>query len=693
MTSRRKYVKRSRRGDRAGQATGDSTVEVEMAEATHFSRSEYTFDMDQPAERVRLIRKMWSGEYRDAVGMQAAANPELAELLRQLTTNGWKERQCDSEHHAFGQSLTLEGMLSDLCRWQSQKQMPLWTALNAVQARRYQCSEPLWDCLRLMHPGVLPTVTWTDKLIADAVQHNPGCPYAEIPRVAAVIFDNYQRQCKYKSLATTESSGYMLDMTNWGKFSIPLVLQPPGFDPVQICTPISCLRLPSAHAADPCACTVRKPFRTDLSFAQFTSSFLVTNPEILANKAERFATCLRKTAAGTLFDRPDHSANWKPHIVFGPPMFGVLQSKNVDVEYEMDFLKGQCRSAMIMFAGGDGLSLMRMNSIIAADPEYWLDTSPMIIPVQGEHPHGTDHVHHADWRMFWPLIEACANHLGNKQAVKDPNVTDFNKTWFFRLVLTRAVAEYVNEMAAAGGPSTDLAVEFVRASEKNVDLAWLVHWLYDGAFLCLQWKREVRGDGGKLDLLWREFVGLARTDAAHKTQYAPMAVLRVFWGKAMVQPLNDLYHRIRTLPMGKAAGTSTGWDQPCEELHRSISLGVPNLVSEERIARFIQEYPFTATVANGLRQVMYEHRADPLHKLKDMDADVQKLKEFFRRRIGKNWAEASKENTIPKLVGAGARGTPWEAVLKVASQTGRDSVHEWVRRQVHRNASFFTWKN
>ena len=78
-----------------------------------------------------------------------------------------------------------------------------------------------------------------------------------------------------------------------------------------------------------------------------------------------------------------------------------------------------------------------------------------------------------------------------------------------------------------------------------------MHWLYDGAFLCLQWKREVRGGGGKLDLLWREFVGLARTDAAHKTQYAPMAVLRVFWGKATVKPLNDLYHSIRTLPMGK----------------------------------------------------------------------------------------------------------------------------------------------
>ena len=403
--------------------------------------------------------------------------------------------------------------------------------------------------------------------------------------------------------------------------------------------------------------------------------------------------CMRKTAAGTLFDRPEHAAGWKPHIVFGRPMYGVLQSKNEDVEYEMDYLKRQCQGSMIMFAGGDGLTMMRMNSLIATKPEYWLDTSPMVIPVQGEHPHGTDHVHHADWRLFWPLIEACGHHLGNKQCIKDPNVTDFNKTWFFRLMLTRAVAEYVNEISAAGGPSTDLAAEFVKASEANVDLAWLVHWLYDGAFLCLQWKREVRGSGKRLDLLWREFVGLGRTAVAHKTQYAPMAVMRVFWGQAMVQPLNDLYHSIRTLPMGKVPGTATGWDMPCEDLNRSITLGVPSLVSEERISNFIEEYPFTSTVANGLRQLMYEHRADRERKLKDMDADVQRLKELFRRRIGTTWAEASRRNDDHVLVGAGARGKPWDAVQIVGVQTGADSVHEWVRRQVHKYAPFFTWQH
>ena len=190
-------------------------------------------------------------------------------------------------------------------------------------------------------------------------------------------------------------------------------------------------------------------------------------------------------------------------------------------------------------------------------------------------------------------------------------------------------------------------------------------------------------------MLWREFVGLARTPGAHKTNYAPVAVLRVFWGKAMVQPLNNLYHSIRTLPMGKVPGTATGWDWPCEELNKTITLGVQKFVSEERITKHIEEYPFTTTVANGMKQLMYEHREDRQRMLKDMDTDVQLLKELFRKNIGENWANASRENTVPLLIGAGARGEPWEAVRKPGSQTSSDSVHEWVRRQVHKYAPFF----
>ena len=73
--------------------------------------------------------------------------------------------------------------------------------------------------------------------------------------------------------------------------------------------------------------------------------------------------------------------------------------------------------------------------------------------MQGEHPHGTFHLHHAGWRLNWPFISVCADHLNNKQAVADPTVSDFNRTFYFRLLLTRACSEYVNEIAAANGPT------------------------------------------------------------------------------------------------------------------------------------------------------------------------------------------------------------------------------------------------
>ena len=268
--------------------------------------------------------------------------------------------------------------------------------------------------------------------------------------------------------------------------------------------------------------------------------------------------------------------------------------------------------------------------------------------------------------------------------MKDPTVSDFNRTFYFRLIMTRAVSEYINEIAAAGGPDTDMVPQFVRAAEANVDLAWLVHWLYDGAFLVLQWKQSVRSnDSHTLDLLWREFLSLAKTSQAHKTHYAPMAVLRVFWGMAMTPKLSALYHSIRTLPMGEQPGTCVGWDHPCENLHRAITLGVSKFVSAERISRFIAQWPFLEMVSRGLRHVIWRMRGDRKGHMKDMDQDVQRLKELFRRKVGTTWAEASRPNTSrPQLIGAGWRGRPWVAMRMMMNKQGPDSLYNWMRSTV-----------
>ena len=97
-------------------------------------------------------------------------------------------------------------------------------------------------------------------------------------------------------------------------------------------------------------------------------------------------------------------------------------------------------------------------------------------------------------------------------------------------------------------------------------------------------------------------------------------------------------------------------------------------------------------VANGLRQLVHRLRRDETRQMKDMDDDVQQLKELFRARVGTTWVQASAANTSPKLIGEGWRGRPWVAMRTAMSQTGQDSVHEWICRHLNTYTGFFPWK-
>ena len=89
-------------------------------------------------------------------------------------------------------------------------------------------------------------------------------------------------------------------------------------------------------------------------------------------------------------------------------------------------------------------------------------------------------------------------------------------------ILIRACSEYLVELSdGVGGTDFALADEFLRQCERNIDLAYLAHFLYDGGFLVLQFKQSVRANKDKeLNLAWREFVTLGRSVAGHKTQCA-----------------------------------------------------------------------------------------------------------------------------------------------------------------------------
>ena len=192
------------------------------------------------------------------------------------------------------------------------------------------------------------------------------------------------------------------------------------------------------------------------------------------------------------------------------PLWDVLQSATAHVRLEINKIRDKFSHARFLFVGGDGLSLMRVNHLLNNEPETYLFSNPAVIPVQGEHPHGTFHVLHAGWRMYLSFIRESMTVLSNPMFKAKPTVEDFNHSRFLLFILIRACAEYVLEISnSPGGCSYEDYDVFVAHAERNIDFAWVVHFLADYGFLVVQFQQAVRGnDSTTIDLLWREFYGL-----------------------------------------------------------------------------------------------------------------------------------------------------------------------------------------
>ena len=138
-------------------------------------------------------------------------------------------------------------------------------------------------------------------------------------------------------------------------------------------------------------------------------SFLVSNPQVVANKRDRFSSFLLKTANGTLFERPAVRPGYVAHLTYGEPIWGKLQSSYEDVEDELNEIRSKHLDKKILFVGGDGLSILRINHLLHMNPHIYIDSAPMIIPVQGEAPHCVFHVMHGGWRLYVRFIRRAAD--------------------------------------------------------------------------------------------------------------------------------------------------------------------------------------------------------------------------------------------------------------------------------------------
>ena len=273
----------------------------------------------------------------------------------------------------------------------------------------------------------------------------------------------------------------------------------------------------------------------------------------------------------------------------------------------------------------------------------------------------------------------------------------FNHSIHFLWRVTRAAAEYLVTLSSdAAAPPIDCFPEFIAACEQNVDLAWLVHFLADFAFLVLDFKQSVRcGDSEALDLLWREFFSLGHTSTANKTQYIPMSIMRIFWSRALHPDLQKLYHALRSIPMSDRPGSMVGWDCIIEWLNGAITAGVSSHVSLESIIKFIEIYPLLEHNYSVLRDLTLQGRATEKREMKSMEEDVARLKSFFSRVIGSTWQTASASKSSSDLNShSDARGVkPWDEVHATMTAHGNDSVTHCVAthaRNLTRN--YYVWQ-
>ena len=322
-----------------------------------------------------------------------------------------------------------------------------------------------------------------------------------------------------------------------------------------------------------------------------------------------------------------------------------------------------------------------------------------IIPVLGEQPHGLFHITHAVWRLYVDFIFACADAVGNAQVQRDPTVEEHNAVQHFFGIVVRACSEYLVELSDdVGGMPFERVDAFIEAAERNIDLAHLVHFLYDGGFLVLEFKNAVRRNSTQtLNRDWREFVTLGRSVAGHKTLYAPMAVMRIYWSVALKAPLAELCDATQTLPLSKHGGArNVGADMPVENLNRSIKADVAESNrSMESITDYCKTADFVRTVGDGMDALMYAKRKelkDSIHKA--IDDDVRILKAFFRSKVGASWHEATQLRVRSELGVKDRAGVvpPWKAMLEPMYGDGADHYLQWVEHHVKSKAPWQVWR-
>ena len=330
---------------------------------------------------------------------------------------------------------------------------------------------------------------------------------------------------------------------------------------------------------------------------------------------------------------------------------------------------------------------------LQSDGDKW-DEKILILPMLGEAPHALWHFGHMNHRRFRGFLTKLAEEINYTGFVWEPTIhKNFHTQEWFICICTRACAEWVLDLCKTQNavPYSN-TVAFFRDAGRNVDTAWVCYFLYMYGFPYLQFKQAVRtNDSDKLDLLWMEFLWGGREIEANKTKYGPMAIMRVYYSQLLEPALRRIFKFTRCLPCD--GPVCTGWDMPCEWLNKEIKATVTGgTISQSRIAKFCERYNFWRVVLDGLKSLLYAARAERRQHMKDIDKDVQKIKDFLNEKISADYSEAVDPRSVSNIVDNKYK-PPWETEKDLAFGRfpDREKIVDYVKRTLERMAPWHKW--
>ena len=668
------YSHKKRHKSSSGSSAGDMLVS--LAELLHIRTPPFVYNSDSVGSRQEMIDALWAGDWAESVaGRFSAANPALQHLLEKQVLD---DADTLSRFGALQGQSRWEAVMSALFRARSQKMIPIETAALSIMWLYYRVPKPVWQAVTYFSKSVMSRF-WVESLCDEAIERDPGPSYPVAEGLTAAVFDNLMMNVGYSSHATSDSGGRKIEMTNWATVFLPAATMPPSFTGMA--------NLLGAGGI----------FRRDIGLEDFIDGFSQLAPDIVSNKKFRWKHYLDLAANGNMWEAVHFVSPYPPtKFHFHNPIFDRLQSSYADVNFEVDLMRGSVfhKFSEGLMLGGDGLSYMRLIHRLAQDPRRYLETMPIVVPRMGENPHGLYHFMHGDWRIWAPLLMRLAAVVGNRQVKSDPTIVDFNSHEHFLRIVSQACAEYVVEIARTG-TSYDTMQPFLADAERNLSFGYIVFFLHLFAFKYLEYKNAVRRNASKqLDMLWRENLCSTRTAKANKTNYRQMSVILVYWGAALVLPLQEFYHNTRTI---RWIHSHVGWDMPIEKLNMWIKESVVSNISEFQIIKFIARLNFLQHVVRIVKSLVYSRRARDDATQKDIKADVALIKEFLRARTGTTYATATQPSDANLL---GVDMSDWGGLRRPRACAPFNQVREaqggyrsYVRRQLAKLCPWHHWSS